>query len=233
MSYLSFDLYDLEDFGLIISRESTFDAVERDVTIIGIPGRDGDLIQDNGRFFNQKLEYPFSVKDMSVMHDLRSYLLARSTKYYRLYDSADPEHFRLARFMKMDKVSTTQYNRHGKSKITLDAKPQRYLLSGDGFVRVTNTIYNPSDFESKPVIRVTGTGNVKISINSQVVTITGLTGSVDIDSELQDCYSGTTNKNGNVAFGGAGYPLLKPGSNSFSVVQGTAVIEVKGRWYDL
>ena len=41
-----------KDFGIYLSGSGVFNAPERDVETISIPGRSGDLILDNGRFKN-------------------------------------------------------------------------------------------------------------------------------------------------------------------------------------
>ena len=46
-----FDGKKSKDFGVYISGNAVYDAPEKDVELIEIPGRDGELIIDNGRYF--------------------------------------------------------------------------------------------------------------------------------------------------------------------------------------
>ena len=93
----------------------------------------------------------------------------------------------------------------------------------------TSAIYNPTLFESLPLIRVTGYGT--LTINSDVITVSSGQTYVDIDSEIQDCYTGTTNKNSKVAFQSNKFPVLKPGANGISYTGSITKVEITPRWY--
>ena len=56
--FLTYAGKDSTDFGIYISGAGTFDAPERDTKSISIPGRNGDLTLDNGRYKNIRVEYP-------------------------------------------------------------------------------------------------------------------------------------------------------------------------------
>ena len=53
-----FNYKSLSDFGVYISGKRVFDAPERDTESIKIPGRNGELTVDNGRYNNLELTYP-------------------------------------------------------------------------------------------------------------------------------------------------------------------------------
>lgn len=91
------------------------------------------------------------------------------------------------------------------------------------------SIYNPTLYTSRPLIRVTGYGT--LTINSDVITIASGQTYVDIDSEIQDCYYGTTNKNSKVSFQSNSFPVLKPGVNSISYTGNITKVEITPRWY--
>ena len=44
------------NYGLLVGGQKSYDTPKRDVTKYSITGRNGDLIKDNGRFENVKLE---------------------------------------------------------------------------------------------------------------------------------------------------------------------------------
>ena len=56
-----FDGHCCEEFGIVCSGSSTFAAPERDVTVVDIPGRNGTLTIDNGRYKNITITYPAAV----------------------------------------------------------------------------------------------------------------------------------------------------------------------------
>ena len=46
------------DFGIYISGEGVFNAPQRDVEMISVPGRNGAIALDRGRFQNIEVTYP-------------------------------------------------------------------------------------------------------------------------------------------------------------------------------
>ena len=56
--YLYFAGRDSREFGIYISGSGTFNAPERDIEFVSVPGRSGDLTIDNGRFLNVTGTYP-------------------------------------------------------------------------------------------------------------------------------------------------------------------------------
>ena len=54
----TFDGENSKDYGVYITGSGVFNAPERDVEMISIPGRDGAFAQDMGRFSNIEVTYP-------------------------------------------------------------------------------------------------------------------------------------------------------------------------------
>lgn len=91
-------------------------------------------------------------------------------------------------------------------------------------------IYNPTLFPSKPLIRVYGEGT--LTIGSDVITIAS-TGNpyTDIDSEIMDCFYGTTNVNNKVTFQSNDFPELRPGLTGIAYSGNITKVEITPRWY--
>ena len=56
-NWLTFDGVSLKDFGVYINGNQTYNAPARSRTYVSVPGRNGDLIIDNGRYENTELVY--------------------------------------------------------------------------------------------------------------------------------------------------------------------------------
>ena len=80
---------------------------------------------------------------------------------------------------------------------------------------------------SEPVITVYGTGDITLMVGTTIVELEGITGSITLDSELQEAYSGTTGMNS--AMSGE-FPLLKPGMNAISWSGEVSKVEIQPRW---
>lgn len=119
------------EYGVGISGTGTFDAPERDVDIIDIPGRNGSIIQDNGRFHNIQVTYPaFMHRGFDELFPRFKAAMMQYTGYQRLTDEYDPEHYREAMFSGPVQPRTGVYNKSGKFDIVFNCKPQRFLTSG-------------------------------------------------------------------------------------------------------
>ena len=64
-------------------------------------------------------------------------------------------------------------------------------------------------------------------VGTVIVELEGISGSITLDSELQEAYSGTTSMNS--AMSGE-FPILKPGVNAISWTGNVTRIEVKPNW---
>ena len=196
LNHLTFDGVDSSSFGVFISGDGVFDAPARRGEMISIPGRNGSLFMDEGVFENITVEYPAFIGTgyeelfRTKLGDLRSTLSSRGN-YKRLTDTYHPDEFRLGVFREGLEVDPQHITRAGGFTMKFDCKPQRYLVSGESPVlfSTNGTIYNPTDFESSPLIKVTGNGTVAIGNNGEYrFIVSGNTGTIWIDSEIMEAY---------------------------------------------
>ena len=141
-NYLTFDGISTADYGVEISGEGVFDAPARVYEMIEIPGRNGALAIDQGRYENAVVTYPaYNYEaDLSTfaqrLSDLRNALGSR-TGYKRLTDTFHPDEYRLGIFKSGLEVKPVKYNTASEFDITFDCKPQRFLTSGETPVDVS------------------------------------------------------------------------------------------------
>lgn len=123
---------DSSDHNVWISGEGTFDSPERDVKRVAVPGRNGDLIIDNGRWKNIELEYPaFTPAGFdSSFPDFRSTICLKRG-YQKLEDDYNPDEYRMAEFSEAIEPKPNAYNKSASYKLIFNCKPQRFLKSGD------------------------------------------------------------------------------------------------------
>lgn len=101
---------------------------------------------------------------------------------------------------------------------------------------LANIITNPTGFPSLPIVKVYGDGAGNVQINEYTVGISNIRGSVTIDSEVQDAYSGgenLENRNPDIRLGSHGFPKLKPGLNEITFSGGITYLEVVPKWWTL
>lgn len=233
--FLRFDGKSSLDFDVRISGGGTYLAPARDVQSVSVPGRNGDLHIDNGRFANVKVKYPaFIVKGFRENFDaFKAFMLSRSG-YKRLEDSYHPDYYRLACFSSAIEPKMTVLNRAGSFDVTFDCDPRRFLKSGQRAKVLTaaGQLKNRTEFPAKPIIRAYGVGS--FTINGRTITITQADGYTDINSESENAYKGSVNCNGNVTFGDSwhSFPVLDPGLNEISFT-GLSRLEITPNWWTI
>ena len=122
----------------------------------------------------------------------------------------------------------------GSFNLTFRRDPRRFLTSGETVQSFTasGTVTNPTLFYSKPLIRVYGYGTVIIGSDSITIASTGYS-YTDIDSEIMDCFYGTTNVNNKVTFQSNDFPTLRPGNTGVSFSGNVTRVQNIPRWYIL
>ena len=207
---------------------------ERDYTITHIPGRNGDIIQDNGCYKNVERTYEVSFEvpneDFATYANAVSAWLHSTTGYARLEDSYEPNYYRMATYQESN-IFENLYNQAGTATIVFECKPQRFLKTGDNIITIQNslTIMNPTGFEAYPLFKVTGTSGV-LTVNGNSITFSSIDGFVMLDCELQDAYKENINKNSTIS---GTFPVLKTGSNTISWTGDISSVTMKPRWWTI
>lgn len=222
------------DFGVWISGTGTYDAPTRDIKMISIPGRNGDLTIDNGRFSNITVKYPafISKRFEPRIDDFRAWLCSHYA-YARLEDTYHPDEFRLALYKDGLSVETFGRNTSGQFDITFTCKPQRFLKLGEIPVRYSaaGKILNPTEYEAKPLIHCVGAGGT-VTIGDVTVSVSRCSAFVDIDCELMEVYEGSNNRNGVTTLNNGAFPTIKPGEWNVSFT-GFTRVEIVPRWWQI
>lgn len=243
LNYFIFDGESSLDYGVYIGGQGTYNAPQRDIKKVSIPGRNGDLIMDNGRYLNAEVSYNIIVMD-NFRHktDAIRAWLSKPITYARLEDTYHPDEFRMGMLTGGVIFETGAFNKTGKATITFDCKPERFLKSGEIPIvikddeELSGKIINPTKYPCKPLIRVNlkaGQTTGTVTIGNQAIVISGASGYVDIDSALMDCYKGAVNCNSQITLGSDGFPIFEPGETGISYSSTIDSITITGRWWTL
>lgn len=131
-NYFTFGDYDSRDFGVFITRDGVYNAPRRVYRQIQVPGRNGDLMFDEGRFENIDVTYPCLIYAgfNANIEGLRNALLSQKG-YVRITDSYHPDEYRLGCYSEEFSVVPKVLGDGGTFEITFNCKPQRFLKSGE------------------------------------------------------------------------------------------------------
>ena len=235
MNYFTINGRPCTDFGVQVSVGGALNSPSRDVTYHQIPGRNGDLVEDNGRFNNLTYTYRCLLRGKDSVDFREKFAgfrkwIGSHVGYQRIEDTYSPDEFRLgivSSTLMPEMVGTGVVA--AEFDVTVNSKPQRYLKSGENEITVTNgqTLYNDG-YAARPLITVYGSSGGTLTVGDYSMTISAIDGYVTLDCEAQDAYKGTTNKNTTVS---TTFPVLEPGSNTISWSGGITSVVIVPRWW--
>lgn len=164
--YFTYDGKSSRDYDVYLTGEGVFNAPERAVNMVEIPGRNGDYALDQGKFNNISVTYKAGIVDYSEsdfadkVSAVRNWLCSK-VGYKRLSDDYNPNEYRMAVYKSGVEIDHVDL-KTGEFEITFDCKPQRWLTSGETETAVANngTLDNPTLFDASPLLAVKGYGNI-------------------------------------------------------------------------
>lgn len=220
--------------GIVVSEDEVDSAPERAYEEITIAGRNGTLLLDGNRFENVIHSYDIVVYDDYVdnLIQLRNDILSK-IGYQSLRDSFNPDEKYLARVYTQVTPKQKRQRDAGSMHIEFSRKPQRFLTSGEATQTITSgsNITNPTLFASRPLIIANGSGNV--SIGSQIITISGITGDIYIDCDSMEIYTVAggiiSGASSHVSFNSNDFPTIPSGTTRITFT--TNSLRIVPRWW--
>lgn len=165
-----YDGINSKDYGLGVSGRSAYNGAKRSVEMITIPGRDGEFVLDHNRFENIPITYQvgaFSNNQPDFAQKiaaLRNELLSRSG-YKRLEDDYNINEYRMGVYESGLELDPVAYSTASEFEIVFNCKPQRFLKSGEERITVQSgaQIINPTPYKARPLLEVTGYGDLEVN----------------------------------------------------------------------
>lgn len=129
--YITFGDKSIADLGCYILKPGQFTSPERDVTVHEVPGRNGNIVIDNGRYKNVSTTYHIVVpydgeSEFLAKYDQLRRLFLLQTGYQELRDTYYPNEYRKAYVsgpMDVDRSNPKQ----GIVTVTFNCMPQRFM----------------------------------------------------------------------------------------------------------
>lgn len=238
MNYFIFNGIASDTYGVYIQSKSIYSSPKYDVSFISVPGRDGDLLSELGRYPNATVVYKCFVAARTIeelsskLVLIKNWLYKDSGTYHTLKDSYEPLFERKAVYTSKLDIAD-ECRKLGTFTVTFSCKPFRYLITGLESLSLTasGTLTNPYSFSSHPYMKIHGTGEATVSVNGNTWTFSRIIEYIECDSELMNFFKGGVLMNSTVE--GTGFPELRPGSNSISFTGDITQIEIIPRWITL
>jgi predicted phage tail component-like protein len=231
MNYIIWNGLDSRNLqGLLISELSAITKPVMRTQTTEIEGKDGDFVDEIG----------YSSYDKTVSVALCSdYDIDAIAKYFtgfgKVTFSNEPDKFYSAQvseqidFERLIKFRTAKVKFHTQPfKYLVGEEPTELEIDTETELEITNQGLEPS----KPIITLTGSGIIEISINSLAQFQVDIEDEyLTVNSEIEECYQNTPQvlKNRNMI---GVFPMLQPGENIITWTGNLTKIEVqpKSRW---
>ena len=135
----------------------------------------------------------------------------------------------LARDIRIPFEKVPRGNPHCTFSVNFRCYPFFYAdAAADITVTASGTIItNPGSVYSEPILTVTGSGNITLMVGMAIVELENISGSIVIDSVLQEAYQGTTLMNDHM---NGEFPRLKPGANAISWTGTLTKVVIQPNW---
>lgn len=220
--------------GIELQESISISAAVPNVSEMTIPGRNGTLIDCDGSYANRTITARCFLLDHALekgIDDINAWLLGLPG-YFRFEDSNDTKHFMLARATRGIEKNA-RLGLLNPFVLEFDAKPQRFLKLGEKAVDVTSTksIYNPTAFPSLPLLEITGSGDIAVTIFGVTLNVYGLNGVITYDADTDNAYNGAQNLNSMV--GTTDVLTIPKGKNDITVTGSVTSLKITPRWWEL
>lgn len=225
MNHFTFNGHSTADFGLLVTGLSTYGAPGRRVERVSVPGRNGDVLLDDGTYDNYIARYEIVVGNSfkANAREIANWLLG-SSGYSNLTDTYNPESYRKAAFYSSIDYVVTALARYGSASIEFDCKPQRYrTTNADISVAANASVTLNFDYNAEPIIQANATGS--FTINGTTMTVTAAP--VVINTQTMQCYYGSTLMNDKVE---GDFPKMVKGANT---VSSTMALTITPNYWEL
>ena len=207
---------------------------KRKMTVVQIPGTNREVVEMEDAWETYDQPYRMFVGDGSndcvipAIDQVTAKLY--KTGWQTLADDFDPDHYRLAYFEGPYDIED-RYTKLGVFEITFKCRAERFLNSGSTPVAVSsgNTITNPTLYNSKPLIHITGSGSGTLTVAGVTMSFTGIVDYLNIDCDRMDVYRLSSEDKNNLMTGD--FPVLKPGANTISFSGGITSVTITPKWF--
>lgn len=225
----------IEGTNIITVKQGRKQRPSEQVDVYQIPYRNEDLVIHSGRYMPYIQEFEFALQNPALISQINSWLSGKG----KLYLENDYEQFNRDGFYIASVIDGWTYDHdiQGDDVYVFTVKfkvdPFFYHNSGETkktFITQPIKLYNSGTIYSEPYIRINGSGNITLTINSQLITLTDIVDYIEIDSALMVAYKDTLNEGRKMS---GEFPVLDVGLNNISWTGNVTSVEIKTRVRDL
>ena len=218
-------------YGIHITEQPAIIRAPERVTFTNVPGRSGSLttLEADDVYDDFILPVECTVSDMNRVQEISAWLRGAGT----LKLAARPGGFYHARISNQIEFAKVLRNHENRTfTVNFRCKPFWYMESPPTLTLTTASTFitNPGTIASEPLITVTGSGDITLMVGMTICELSGISGSITLDTPLMEAYSGTTSLNSRMS---GDFPVLLPGMNAVSWTGNVSALEIAPNWRSL
>lgn len=214
--YNTFNFNGIEssDYSIFMSATPSRPIAAKRVQYFDIPGRNGHLTYDDGSLLQVPMTVSCTIMNITEnnLRQIKAWLIGSGNLIF----SDEPDVYWKVRLdLQID--FTIPMRQVHQFILIFDCFPMAYSIDNSLVTLTTSPgeIINLGTATSSPVMTVYGSGTITLTVNGIDILLTNVSGSVTIDSDLMDAYTGTVLQNNNMS---GDFPILLVGNNTISWV---------------
>ena len=216
------------EYGIHVSEQPPLTLPAERVTFTDVPGRSGSLTTTEGEYVYEDMVLTAQcfIESGARVPEIAAWLRGSGTVIF----ANRPEGYYEARIINQipfEKI--LRGNPHRTFAVNFRCKPFWYAESAPA-ITVTQSgsfVTNPGNVYAEPVITVYGSGSITLMVGMSIADLSGIAGSITLDTPLMEAYSGVTSMNS--AMNGE-FPVLLPGANAISWTGNVSRVVVEPHW---
>ncbi len=219
------------DYGIVIEKRPIIPSPKRRVNYIDIPGRSSSIRYDENTYEDITILLECALKSndniVGKIDEIKAWLFTAGES--DLIFSFQPDKKYIAQVV--NAIDFTQIFKYtSKFPILFNCRPFKYNVQNISLTVLESgtNIINPGTIESLPIIKIYGSGDIKLKINNDEIELIDLSGEIIINSEVEDCYDYDLN-NLNYKMNGK-FPVLEIGQNLIQWIGNVERLEIIPNW---
>ncbi|MBJ8054694.1 phage tail family protein [Bacillus cereus] len=213
------------DYHICMVERPDIPTAKEKIEFIEVPGREnGSLTKKNGYE-----DVTFKV-NFNLLEDENIKPLLRRIKAWlmraKILSFTDDNVYRKIKSVEIGDINN-EIEEYGQFEVTFISDPYEYAIEQPLEFNTAITIINYGTLHSLPKFNIYGSGTITIQINGQSFQLKDVSNSIVVDSDLKECYSGTTPMNNKMV---GDFPTFKEGENTISWAGTVTKIELETRW---
>lgn len=217
------------DYGIYISKRPSIPSPKRRITNVVIPGKNSSLRFDENTYEDITITVECSIKDEILpdkIDEIKEWLLSYGESDLVFSNQNSKKYIAQV----VNTIDFTQVLKYiSKFIIVFNCRPFKYQVTNNTITMIAQgSIRNPGSIYSEPIIKIFGSGDIILTINSNVIKLKEISDHIILDTVQQNCYNEAID-NLNSKMTGE-FPEFEIGENNISWIGAISKMEVIPNW---